>query len=158
MTEPTESPLLDLATAYAWHAVPDAERDDIERQVREAPQSDAEAFDDEVRAVQETMAIVSAATAAEPPAGLRAAVLGGIQAERGRSTRWRTTLLAAAAVVAVGLAAFGGGCRVATVPRADGRRPGAGGAGCPDGEHLPAARWDGDSRVLPRTRAPPCWC
>ncbi len=109
MTEPTESPLLDVATAYALHAVPDAERDDIERQVREAPQSDAEAFDDEVRAVRETMAIVSAATAAEPPAGLRTAVLGGIPAERNRSARWRTTFLAAAAVVAVGLAAFGAG-------------------------------------------------
>jgi anti-sigma-K factor RskA len=116
MTEPTESPLLDAATAYALHAVSDAERADIERQVAEAPQSVAEAFDDEVLAVQETLAIVSAATAAEPPAQLRAAVLGGVQPGHARDTRWRTILLAAAAVIVVGLAAFGAGIALRPSP------------------------------------------
>jgi anti-sigma-K factor RskA len=116
MTEPTESPLLDAATAYALHAVSDAERADIERQVAEAPQSVAEAFDDEVLALQETLAIVSAVTAAEPPAQLRAAVLGGVQPGQARETRWRTILLAAAAVIVVGLAAFGAGIALRPSP------------------------------------------
>jgi anti-sigma-K factor RskA len=116
MTEPTESPLLDAATAYALHAVFDAERADIERQVAEAPQSVAEAFDDEVLAVQETLAIVSAVTAAEPPAELRAAVLGGAQPGYARETPWRTILLAAAAVIVVGLAAFGAGIALRPSP------------------------------------------
>ncbi|HVQ97966.1 MAG TPA: anti-sigma factor, partial [Mycobacterium sp.] len=88
MTEPIESPLLDAATAYALHAVSEAERADIERQVAEAPQSVAEAFGDEVRAVQETMAIVSVFTAAQPPAHLRVAVLGDVHPGDARSSRW----------------------------------------------------------------------
>jgi anti-sigma-K factor RskA len=116
MTEPTESPVLDVATVYALHAVSDAERADIERQVAEAPQSVAEAFDDEVHAVRETMAIVSAVTAAEPPAQVRAAVLGDVHPERGHDIRWRTILLAAAAVLVVGLAAFGAGIALRPSP------------------------------------------
>ena len=116
MTEPIESPLLDAATAYALHAVSEAERADIERQVAEAPQSVAEAFGDEVRAVQETMAIVSVVTAAQPPAQLRAAVLGDVHPRDARSSRWRTVFLAAAATVVVGLAAFGAGIALRPSP------------------------------------------
>ncbi len=109
MTEPTNSALLDAATAYALDAVTDAERADLERQVGEAPQTVVEAFSDEVRAVQETMAIVSAVTAAEPPAQLRAAVLGGVQPGHVGESRRRMIIFAAAAAIVVGLAAFGAG-------------------------------------------------
>jgi anti-sigma-K factor RskA len=109
MTEPNESSVMSVATAYALDAVSDDERADIERQVGEAAPTVIEAFDDEVRAVQETMAVLSAVTAAEPPAQLRAAVLGGVQPGRDARSRWRTIVLAAAAAIVVGLAAFGAG-------------------------------------------------
>ncbi|KKC05152.1 anti-sigma factor, partial [Mycobacterium nebraskense] len=70
----------------------------------------AAAFDDEVRAVRETMAVVSATTAVEPPAHLRAATLGAIPSRDERKYGWRTAILgAAAAAVVVGAAAFGVG-------------------------------------------------
>ncbi len=75
MTSPNDFELLELAAPYALHAVSDAERADIERQVAAAPAPVAAAFTDEVRAVRETMAVVSAVTSVEPPAHLRAAVL-----------------------------------------------------------------------------------
>jgi anti-sigma-K factor RskA len=109
MTEPTEFELLELATPYALHAVSDDERAAIDRQVAAAPPSVAEAFREEVRAVRETMTAVSAATAAEPPTRLRAAVLVAVQPDADRRSRWRTALLAAAAAIVVGLAAFGAG-------------------------------------------------
>jgi len=109
MTEPTDFELLELATPYALHAVPDAERAAIDRQLAAAPPSIVEAFREEVRAVRETMTAVSAATAAEPPTRLRAAVLAAVQPDTGRRSRWRTALLAAAAAIVVGLAAFGAG-------------------------------------------------
>ncbi|MGB6207600.1 anti-sigma factor [Mycobacterium sp.] len=109
MTEPTEFELLELATPYALHAVSDAERAAIDRQLAAAPPSVAQAFRDEVRAVRETMTAVSAATAAEPPTRLRSAVLAAVQSAGGRRSRWRTAFLAAAAAVVVGLAAFGAG-------------------------------------------------
>ena len=59
--------MIALATPYALNAVTEAERADIERRVAAAPQEVAQAFADEVRAVRETMAVVSAATAVEPP-------------------------------------------------------------------------------------------
>jgi anti-sigma-K factor RskA len=116
MTEPTESSVLDAATVYALHAVSDAERADIERQVADAPPSVAEAFGGEVQAVRETMAIISAVTAAEPPAQLRAAVLGGAHPGHRREVRWRSILLAAAAVLVVGVAAFGAGIALRPSP------------------------------------------
>ena len=67
MTEPTDPDLIALATPYALHAVPESELADIERQIAAAPVAVAQAFADEVRAVRETMAVVSAATAVEPP-------------------------------------------------------------------------------------------
>ncbi|KAA1248755.1 anti-sigma factor [Mycobacterium simiae] len=114
MTEPTDFALLELATAYALHAVSDTDRADIDRRVAAAPASVAAAFNDEVRAVRETMAVVSATTAAQPPAQLRAAVLGAVtstprapRAPGRRLARWRTATLAAAAAIVVGLGAFG---------------------------------------------------
>ncbi|EUA22756.1 anti-sigma-K factor rskA [Mycobacterium xenopi 3993] len=112
MTEPTEFDLLEMATPYALDAVSDTERADIERQVQAAPQPVAEAFHEQVRAVRETMAVVSAATGAEPPAHLRSLVLAAVESDRRRQNRWRTGLIAAAAAVVVGLAAFGVGAVV----------------------------------------------
>ncbi|GFG63466.1 anti-sigma-K factor RskA [Mycobacterium kubicae] len=108
MTQPNDFELLELATPYALHAVSDAERAEIERRVAAAPASVATAFDDEVRAVRETMATLSAVTAVEPPPQLRAALLAQTKpAGAKRQSRWRTTALAAAAAVVIGLAAFG---------------------------------------------------
>jgi anti-sigma-K factor RskA len=110
MTEPTDFELLELAIPYALHAMPDAERADIDRRVAAAPAPVAAAFANEVRGVREAMAIVSAATAAEPPTHLRAATLAAVQPERGTQSRWRTAAFAsAAAAVVVGAAAFGVG-------------------------------------------------
>jgi anti-sigma-K factor RskA len=106
MTDPTDFQLLELAIPYALHAMSEAERADVDRRVAAAPASVAAAFADEVRAVREAMAIVSAATAAEPPEHLRAATLA--LAAPARQNRWRTAAFAsAAAVVVVGAAAFG---------------------------------------------------
>ena len=115
MTEPT-SELLELATPYALHAIFDEECTAVDRWLASAPAPVAEAFRNEVRAVLETMALASAATAATPPAHLRAAVLGAAEYERVRQTRWRTTVLSAAAVIAVGLAAFGVGVALRPAP------------------------------------------
>ncbi|WP_156686476.1 anti-sigma factor [Mycobacterium sp. Marseille-P9652] len=106
MTEPTEFELLELATPYALNALSDDERATIDERLASAPRALAAAFDEEVRAVRETMAVVSAATAAEPPARLRAATLGAVGSEGGRRSRWRTAAVAAAAaaVVAGGIA------------------------------------------------------
>lgn len=105
MTEPTFD-LLELATPYALHAISDEERMDIDRRLAAAPAAVVQAFRDEVRAVRETMAVVSATTATEPPTQLRAAVLAAIKP---RYSRWRTAALAAAAAIVVGLGAFGVG-------------------------------------------------
>jgi anti-sigma-K factor RskA len=117
MTEPTEFELLELATPYALNAIPDTERVAIERQLAAAPSAVAEAFRDEVRAVRETMAVVSAATAADPPARLRTAVLAAAQPDTARHPRWRTAVLAAAAAIVVGLAAFGAGIALRPPPK-----------------------------------------
>jgi anti-sigma-K factor RskA len=113
MTEPTDFELLELATPYAMHAVSDAERAEIERRVAAAAPAVAAAFNDEVRAVRETMAVVSAATAVEPPAHLRDAILApaepvGPGAAR-QTSRRRALFAAAAAAIVVGIAAFGVG-------------------------------------------------
>jgi anti-sigma-K factor RskA len=109
MTEPTDFELLELATPYALHAVSDVERAHIDRQLAGAPASVATAFAEEVRAVRETMAVVSAATVAEPPAHLRAAVLAiAASSQPKRQRRWRTTaLVSVAAAIVAGLTAFG---------------------------------------------------
>src|SRR5271156_521880 len=107
MTEPNPFELLELATPYALNAISDSERVDIDRQLAAAPTTVADAFNDEVRAVRETMAAISAATAAEPPDRLRAAVLAGAQTDTTRPARWRTAVLAAAAGSGGALAGFG---------------------------------------------------
>ena len=108
MTEPTDFELLELATPYALHAMSDAERADIDRRIAAAPAPVAAAFANEVRGVREAMAIMSAATAAEPSAHLRAATLAAVQPDRGSQSRWRTAAFAsAAAAVVVAAAAFG---------------------------------------------------
>jgi anti-sigma-K factor RskA len=116
MTEPTDFELLELATPYALHAVSDDERSAIDRQLAAAPPSVAEAFREEVRAVRETMTTVSAATAAEPPTHLRAAVLAAVQPDATRRSRWRAVVLAAAAAIVIGLAAFGAGIALRPSP------------------------------------------
>ncbi len=116
MTEPTEFDLLELATPYALNAISESERATIDRQLAAAPAAVASAFSAEVRAVRETMAVVSAATAAEPPAGLRAAVLAGARRPGPTESRWRTVALAAAAAIVVALAAFGAGIALRPQP------------------------------------------
>ena len=116
MTEPNPFELLELATPYALNAISDSERVAIDRQLAAAPTTVAGAFGDEVRAVRETMALVSAATAAEPPDKLRAAVLAGAQSDTARRSRWRTAVLAAAAAIVVALAAFGAGLALRPTP------------------------------------------
>ncbi|RUP01988.1 MAG: anti-sigma factor [Mycobacterium sp.] len=118
MNEPTDFDLLELATPYALHAMSDAERADIDRRVAAAPTPVAAAFHEEVRAVRETMALLSATSTAEPPGELRSAVLALTAPPAtplGRS-RWRTAVFAAAAAVAVGLGAFGLGVVVRPSP------------------------------------------
>jgi anti-sigma-K factor RskA len=121
MTEPLDPDLIALATPYALHAVSESELADIERRVAAAPPAVAQAFDDEVRAVRETMAVVSAATAVEPPAQLRDRLLSEVSiapvVEMRRKPRpWRTTILAAAAALVIGLGALGVGMALRPAP------------------------------------------
>jgi anti-sigma-K factor RskA len=120
MTQPTDD-LTALATPYALHAIPEAEREDVERRVAAAPPDVAQAFNDEVRAVRETMAVISAATAIEPPYELRDRVLAKIGLPpviplKPRIKRWQRAVLAAAAVVVVGLGALGVGLALRPAP------------------------------------------
>ena len=119
MTEPTDPDLIALATPYALHAVPESELADIERQVAAAPPAVAQAFADEVRAVRETMAVVSAATAVEPPEALRDRLLTEVSTApivELRRKPWRTTILAAAAALVIGLGALGVGLALRPAP------------------------------------------
>jgi anti-sigma-K factor RskA len=101
--------LLTVAVPYALHALSDADRDALEAALASSDQADA--FFDEVRAVRETVARLSSSTAVEPPAALRRRVLAAVADDpvplRRHENRWRSFAMAAAAVVAVGLAAVG---------------------------------------------------
>ena len=106
--------LLELAVPYALHAVSDDERDQIESRLAAATLPVVDAFYDDVRAVRETMALVSAASAEDPPADLRGRLLSAVATDNVRtlptarsSGRRRTALLSAAAALAVGLSAVG---------------------------------------------------
>jgi anti-sigma-K factor RskA len=121
MTEPNDPDLIALATPYALDAMPDAERAEIERRVAAASPDIAQAFDEEVRAVRETMAVMSAATAVEPPHQLRDRLLTEVSASpvrvlRPRIKRWQAVTLAAAAAVVIGLGALGVGMALRPVP------------------------------------------
>lgn len=110
MTRPDDD-LLELAVPYALHALPDFERDQVEDRLAAADLAAADAFYDEVRAVRETMAVVSAAAAEEPSADLRGRLLAAVGDDNVRTlpTRRRTTWLAAAAALVIGLGALGVG-------------------------------------------------
>ena len=121
MTEPIEPDLIALATPYALHAMSESEVADVDRLVAAAPAEIAQAFDDEVRAVRETMAVVSAATAVEPPDQLRDRLLTEVSSApvvqlRRKPKPWRTTILAAAAAVMIGLGALGVGLALRPAP------------------------------------------
>ncbi|MGB3486345.1 MAG: anti-sigma factor [Mycobacterium sp.] len=110
MTSPEDN-VLDLAVPYALHAVSTDERDEIDARLLRS--GDADAFYDEVRAIREAMAVLSAATAVEPPAALRDRVLA-VTADAAvvalpQRRNWRQLAVAAAAAVVVGLGALGVG-------------------------------------------------
>lgn len=123
MTELYDDELLELAVPYALDAVSDGERDAIESRLVSASVPVADAFYDEVRAVRETMAALSATDAEDPPAALRERILAAAAADNVRTLptarrRWRTTVLSAAAAVAVGAAAVGIGLSLRPTPPA----------------------------------------
>ncbi|WP_024793720.1 anti-sigma factor [Tomitella biformata] len=110
--------LLDLAAAYALHAVDDAERLAIESAVAAAEPAIRAEFNALVRGYRETMAVQSAATAVAPPARVLDAMLAAVQppaapiaapisladARRRRRNGWVAGISAAAAVVAITIA------------------------------------------------------
>jgi hypothetical protein len=116
--------LLDLAVPYALHAMSDAERDAVESSLAGAGLAAVDAFYDEVRAVRETMAAVSAGSAEEPSADLRGRVLAAAEADNvrtlpgaaARPARHRRAWLSAAAAVVVGLGALGVGMSLRPPP------------------------------------------
>jgi anti-sigma-K factor RskA len=121
MTEPIEPDLIALATPYALHAMSEPELADVDRLVAAAPDEVAQAFAEEVRAIRETMAVIAAATAVEPPQQLRDRVLAEVSGDpvrelKPRIKRWQTALLAAAAALVIGLGAFAVGQALRPAP------------------------------------------
>ncbi|PQP52948.1 anti-sigma factor [Mycolicibacterium sp. jd] len=122
MTSP-QNDLLSLATPYALHALSHAEAADIDRALNDAPPGVADAFLAEVRAVRETMAALASATAVEPPARMRDAVLRQIAEDpvrtlpvRSSSRRRAAAVLSAAAAVVIGLGTFAVGYALRPAP------------------------------------------
>jgi anti-sigma-K factor RskA len=125
MTEPTDADVSTLATPYALHAMTDGELAHVDRLLAAASPTVAHAFAEEVRAVRETMAVISTATAVEPPDTLRDRLLASLDAasdsapapvvqlrpkkQPSQGLRWRTATLAAAAAVVIGLGGLGVG-------------------------------------------------
>lgn len=118
MTDPLDAELITLATPFALHALSDAERADIERRLATAPPEIVVQFAGEVRETRETMALLAAGTALEPPAHLREQVLAAVSVRelRPKPPRWRTAALAAAAAIVVALAGIGIGIGIAMRP------------------------------------------
>jgi anti-sigma-K factor RskA len=130
MTAPTEpigpidDELIMLAAPYALHAVSDAERDDIESRVAAARPFTADSFIEEVRAIREAMATVSAATALEPPAELRERILAAAAADNvtelptraGRGSQRGPLAVAAALVIGLGAVGIGIAVRPSAPP------------------------------------------
>ncbi len=121
MTEPIEPDLIALATPYALDAMSESELADVDRLVAAAPEEVAQAFTEEVRAIRETMAVMSAATAVEPPQQLRDRVLAEVSGDpvrelKPRIKRWQTAALAAAAALVIGLGAFAVGQALQPAP------------------------------------------
>jgi len=104
-----------FAGAYALHAIDHLEQARFERHLAECPSCAAE-----VAELADTMAAFSDATAEEPPAGLRGAVLArsaatpqtrrSVSRQRSRlpAVRWQRLVAAAATVVALGGAGVAG--------------------------------------------------
>ncbi|MBB3602628.1 anti-sigma-K factor RskA [Mycolicibacterium sp. BK556] len=104
MTGPADFELMDLTGVYALGAIDGHQRADIDRNLDAAPAAVANAFRDEVRAYRETMALVSDATAVEPPPELRERILAAVTAGPAAPRRsWRRPLIAAAAALVIGL-------------------------------------------------------
>jgi anti-sigma-K factor RskA len=121
VTEPIEPDLIALATPYALDAMSESELADVDRLVAAAPAEVAQAFTEEVRAIRETMAVMSAATAVEPPQQLRDRVLAEVGGDpvrelKPRIKRWQTAALAAAAALVIGLGAFAVGQALRPAP------------------------------------------
>jgi anti-sigma-K factor RskA len=121
VTEPIEPDLIALATPYALDAMSESELADVDRLVAAAPAEVAQAFTEEVRAIRETMAVMSAATAVEPPQQLRDRVLAEVGGDpvrelKPRIKRWQTAALAAAAALVIGLGAFAMGQALRPAP------------------------------------------
>ncbi|HEX5253367.1 MAG TPA: anti-sigma factor [Mycobacterium sp.] len=108
MTDPSDSLLLELATAYALDAVSVSERADIERRVAAASSSVTEAFYTEVHAVWKAMAALSDTTQLEPSSTLRTKILREVVTPtRSREKPWRAAVLAAAAAIIAAVVATG---------------------------------------------------
>ncbi len=109
MTEPADFDLLTLATPYALHAVSADDRAEIDRRIAAASPAVERAFSGEVRAIRETMAIVSASTATEPPAELRHSIMALVNGQTLAHPRRRAIIAASVAAIVAALAAFGAG-------------------------------------------------
>jgi anti-sigma-K factor RskA len=109
VTEPAGSELLELVASYALDAISDGERAEIDRRVNAAPAEVSAAFDEELRAIREMMAVLTHLTALEPPRALRERILSAVEPSSLRRNRWRTATVAAAAAVAIAVAGFGAG-------------------------------------------------
>lgn len=155
-----------LSGAYAVDALDDIERAQFERHLQECP-----ACREEVASLREAAALLSLATAVEPPAGLRERVLGDISAVRplppvvpeagrsaaptpGTSRRLRMLVAAAAAVVLVG-----GGTTIAWEATRDGSTRVAQPSAtervlqAPDAERVTQRLADGAKATLVRSRS-----
>ena len=127
MITPADPAFMELATPYALHAMPQAESDEIDRMLAEAPELVARAFADEVRAVREVAARLSASTAVEPPEQVRVRLLAAIGKETTAPLpavvtelprrNWRSTILSAAAALIVGLVVVGVGWAIRPEPK-----------------------------------------